>query len=364
MTRPVIAEIDCHALKHNLKVSQQSAPQSKTIAVVKANGYGHGGVEVAKELQTKAAAFAVSSLEEAIELRDANISTPIVLLEGVFSADELPAVVQYSLTIVLHNQSQLEWLEEFCKTNNSVIKLWLKIDTGMHRLGFSPDLFPEVLSKVNGVDNIALIGFMTHFASADDVESLTTSRQLQAFNQAIGCASGERSAANSAAILAWEQSHYDWVRPGIMLYGISPILSKQASDHELLPVMTLKSQLIAINSYRKGDKLGYGDGWQCPEPMRVGVVATGYGDGYPRHAPSGTPVLINGAIVQLVGRVSMDMLMVDLRELPDAEVGDSVVMWGAGLPVEKIAEKAGTIAYELVCGVAKRVRRVYLSDNR
>lgn len=354
MSRATRALIDLSALRHNLQRAREAAPRSRTLAVVKANGYGHGLVRVAEALDS-ADGFGVSCLDEAVELRDAGLRSPIVLLEGITRAADLRAVREYELQCVLHHESQLRLFE--AERGAAPVPVWLKLDTGMHRLGFPVDDFPAVLERVLRCGAIAgPLRLMTHLAHADDPASPLTLRQADLLHSAAASGDFELSIANSAGVLGWPQTHADWVRPGVMLYGVAPFVGGTGPEHALLPAMTLSSELIAVNRYRRGDGIGYGGTWRCPEDMPVGVVAIGYGDGYPRHAPSGTPVLVNGRPVPLVGRVSMDMISVDLRSQPQARVGDPVVLWGEGLPVEEIARMAGTIGYELLCGVAPRVK--------
>ena len=350
------AVIDLAALRHNLRCAQDAAPGRRVLAAIKADGYGHGLVRAARALEA-ADALGVACLQEALELRDAGIRAPIVLLEGFFHRDELPAVVEHGLEVVVHHPHQLEALE----ANDAArpIPVWLKVDTGMHRLGFPADAAAEVWQRLTACRAAAPLGAMTHLANADDLDDPTTETQLARFAQAVACCPGaERSVANSAGVLGWPASHSDWVRPGIMLYGISPFPGRDGTAEGLRPAMTLHSQLMAVNRLAAGARVGYGGTWTAPEAMPVGVVAAGYGDGYPRHLPSGAPVLVNGRRVPLIGRVSMDMATVDLRGQPEARVGDPVVLWGDGLPVEEVAEWAGTIAYELVCGVTQRVARI------
>lgn len=345
--------IDLGALRHNLAVARRAAPNSRIMAAVKANGYGHGLVCVARALN-EADAFGVAAINEALELREAGITQPVALLEGFFHPDELELIARHELEVVLHHTPQIDALERF--SSSHPITVWIKVDTGMHRLGFPPEQVTSVRERLLALgERIRVRGFMTHFANADDRNDLATLRQLEQFNTAIASYPGERAAANSAGLLGWPQSHADWVRPGIMLYGASPFIGRTGEQEGLRPVMTLHSELIAVNALNKGDAVGYGGAWTCPEAMKVGVVAIGYGDGYPRHVPTGTPVLVNGKRVPLVGRVSMDMITVDLRTQPEARVGDPVVLWGEGLPVEEITESAGTISYDLLCRITRRV---------
>lgn len=323
-------------------------------AAVKADGYGHGLVRVARAL-SDADAFAVASIQEALILRRAGVQQRILLLEGVFDAAELPQCAQYGLNIAIHHPEQARMLET--ARLDRPLRVWLKIDTGMHRLGLEPDAAPTVFRRLMDCASVApAIGLMSHLARADERDCGYTLQQLQVFDKATAGLPGMRSLANSAGILGWSQTHFDWVRPGIMLYGASPFVDRLAADEDLRPAMTFQTRLIAIKRLQRGDPVGYGGTWVCPEDMDVGVAAVGYGDGYPRHAPSGTPVLINGREAALIGRVSMDMITVDLRQHPEARIGDPVVLWGEGLPVERIARAAGTISYVLMCGITARVK--------
>ncbi len=352
------ATIDLVALQHNLSVAKQAAPQSKLLAVIKADSYGHGLCQVAKALKN-ADGFGVACLQEAIKLRESGIQKTILLLEGVFSFEELKGVQQYQLSIVVHQLQQVEWLEQLANSRDGLISTWLKLDTGMHRLGFSAAQFVEAAARLK---NCAVVGsditLMSHFANADSPSHPANQRQLSLFNTLSKTSS--KSMANSAALLALPQSRFDWVRPGIMLFGCSPFVAWEAEGHDLRPVMTLKARLFEIKRLKKGHAIGYGGSWVCPEDMKVGGVSIGYGDGYPRHAASGTPVLIDGYNCSLVGRVSMDMICVDLRNHPGAQCGNEAVLWGAGLAIERVAIAADTIGYELLCGVTSRVKLEYL----
>lgn len=352
------AVIDLPALRHNLRRAREAAPGSRVLAAIKADGYGHGLVRAARALQGGADALGVACLQEARELREAGIRTSIVLLEGFFHPDELPAVIEQGLEVVVHHPVQLQALEACASARP--IPVWLKVDSGMHRLGFPPDAVGDAWERLAACPAAAgPVGVMTHLANADDPADPVTEAQLAVFaGAAAACPGAARSVANSAGVLGWPASHGDWNRPGIMLYGISPFPGRTGADEGLRPAMTVHSQLMAVNRLQPGDRVGYGGTWTAPEAMPVGVVAAGYGDGYPRHLPSGAPVLVNGRRVPLIGRVSMDMATVDLRSQPEAQVGDPVVLWGDGLPVEEVAEWAGTIAYELVCGVTHRVARL------
>ena len=362
MTRSTRAVIDQSALRHNLQVSRNAAPHSKQMAIIKAHAYGHGMIPAAQALDD-ADAFGVAILEEAIALREAGVSKPIILLEGITSSADLNLIRGYRLDIVVHHESQLAILESVAEGD---FQVWLKIDTGMHRLGFAPEQAQHIYQRLMACNSVAKpLRLMTHFANADDRDDDKTAFQIKQFYESINISEQESNApdcslANSAGILGWPDSHAQWVRPGIMLYGVSPFSKGLGLELDLQPVMTLRAELIAINNFKKGDTIGYGGSWQCPEDMAVGVVAIGYGDGYPRHARSGTPVLVNGQRSRLVGRVSMDMITIDLRGHVNAKVGDEVVLWGQGLPVEEVAAMADTIAYELLCSVTNRVKFDYI----
>ncbi len=355
MTQAVINLIAC---QHNLSVAKQAAPDSKCIAVIKANAYGHGMVKIAEAL-SDADAFAVARIEEAMALRDAGITTPILLLEGFTSASELTLVQKYNLDSVIYTEDQLQLLEQ---VKSETITVVVKVDSGMHRLGFNPNDIKNIQQRLEKCTNINQpIKYMTHFSNADDKHDDKTLKQIENFYQSIeGLLISEISLANSAGILGWPQSHAVWNRPGIMLYGVSPFINGTASDHNLKPVMTLSSKIISVKKVNKGEAIGYGGTYICEKDMTVGIVAIGYGDGYPRHAKTGTPVLVNNKRCRLLGRVSMDMICVDLSEQTKAEINDTVVLWGDGLAVEEVAEYADTIAYELLCGVTSRVEFKYL----
>lgn len=361
MTRPARAFIDISALRHNFQQVRKAAPGRGVIAVVKADAYGHGAERVARALE-EADAFAVARLEEAGVVRAAGIAKPLLLLPGVCGNEELAEAAKLDLDLVVHHESQIATLER--ASLRRALRVWLKVDTGMHRLGFAPQQVASMWQRLESCPAVAEpLRLMTHFARADERDDPSTGEQIACFASLEQCTRAETSLANSAGVLAWPQSHGDWVRPGIMLYGISPFVGGRGERDGLRPVMTLASQLIAVNKLRKDDTIGYGGTWRCPEDMPVGVVAAGYADGYPRHTPSGTPVLVNDARVALIGRVSMDLLSVDLRTQPNARPGDPVVLWGRGLPVEEVAEHAGSIGYELVSRVAPRVARETIGEK-
>jgi alanine racemase len=364
MTRAASAIINLSALQHNLQRAKLAAPKSQQFTVIKANGYGHGLVQVAQALK-EADGFGVASVEEALEIKAADIKQPILLLEGFFHADELEQILQHDIQVVVHHEQQLAALEALSAKSSAsqkAITVWLKVDTGMHRLGFDPAEVEDAYQRLLKCNMVATpVRLMTHLANADDMHNETTQQQIELFNSILENEKVERSIANSAGILGWMGSYSDIARPGILLYGVSPFLNETGGDRGLLPVMTLRSELIAIKECQQGDAVGYGGDWVCPEDMLVGVVGIGYGDGYPRHAKEGTPMLVDDNRVPLVGRVSMDMVCVDLREYSQAQVGSEVVLWGEGLPAEEVAESASTIAYDLFCGVTSRVPREYIT---
>jgi alanine racemase len=347
------ALINLSALKHNLQHVKSLAPQQSVLAMIKANGYGHGLVRVARALN-KADAFGIACLDEAAILREHHFSQPLVLMAGVASTIELDRALNFECDIVIHHPSQLKVLQKHVLRNR--LRVWLKIDTGMHRLGVAPDQIDSIYKQLQKFPIVKKpLILMTHLASADNLRKKTTQTQVDYFHELTGGLVGDKSIANSAAIMSWPQTLANWVRPGLMLYGMSPF---SKADDSLKPVMTLQAKLIAINSLKKGDAVGYGGISTCPEDMSVGVVSIGYGDGYPRSAKPGTPVLINGVCCPLLGRVSMDLISVDLRECPEAKIGDIATLWGNGLPAEEIAEWCDTIPYTLTCGVTQRVHFV------
>lgn len=345
-------EIDRPALQHNLSVVKKHAPQSRIMAVIKANGYGHGALPVADAL-AGADAFAVARVGEGAELRAAGIEKQLLVLAGAHDVAELREASRLGMQLVVQHVVQLALLEQTRLPRPVVV--WVKLDTGMNRLGFAAWEFKAVLARLKRISSIASVaGVLTHLANADDLGDDATRVQLTRFSQATRACDLPLSIANSAGIMGWPSTHADWVRPGIMLYGASPF---SALADELQPVMTFGSRLIAIKTVAAGGPVGYGGLWQTPESMPIGVVAAGYGDGYPREIASGTPVSIDGQSVPIIGRVSMDTLMVDLRGQPQARVGDEVILWGRGLPVEIIAAAAETIPYTLFCGITARVQR-------
>jgi alanine racemase len=358
MSRATQATIHLDALRHNLARVRQLAPHSRVMAVVKADGYGHGLERVARALEG-ADAFGVAAITDAERLRAAGFSQRIVLLSGFDEPADLPVLGRLGLESVLHHEEQLRILEAEGSRLSAPLRLWLKLDTGMHRLGFHPGRLAELRARLAALPMLAPEPvLMTHFARSDEFQAEATREQVARFEAAIAGLPGERSLANSAAVLGWPQAHADWIRPGGALYGISVVAGRTGADFGLHPAMTLSTRLIAINRVAEGEPVGYGGDWRAPADMAIGVAAIGYGDGYPRHAPPGTEVLVNGRPVPIAGRVSMDLMALDLRGLPEARVGDRVLLWGPELPIERVAEAAGTIGYELSCGLTRRVRFV------
>lgn len=359
MTPRVTATVDLAAIRHNLQVVRQTAPRSKVMAAVKADAYGHGAVEIARTLEAaQVDSLAVACMEEAMQLREAHLlTTPIALLEGVISIEEAALAVYERLQVVVHDHWQIALLEQL--PASAEVQVWFKLDSGMHRLGFPLADVPRLMEALKRHPGWKFQGWITHLACADELDSRATPQQIGAYQAALQGVAGPRSIANSAGLLAWPEARVDWVRPGLMLYGASPLPGKTGADLGLRPALRLESRLIAVREYPAGEPIGYGQTWRTPERMPIGVVAVGYADGVHRCLPSGTPVMVGGVRVPLVGRVSMDMITVDLRGAPSAAVGDPVLLWGSGLPAEEIAGYAGTIAYELFCGLTQRVRFRY-----
>jgi alanine racemase len=353
VSRTALATIHLGALRRNLARVRERACGAKVMAVVKADGYGHGLERVVRAFGD-ADAFGVAALGDGLRLRAAGIAKRIVVLSGPDAAADLAEFRRLGLDAVVHHESQLAWLE--ADTESRPLHVWLKIDTGMHRLGFAPDAARAAHARLRALANVDPdIVLMTHFAASDEFDSPTTPAQIAAFDATTQGLSGARTLANSAGVLGWSQARGDWVRVGGLLYGLSVIEGKTGADLGFEPAMTLSAKLISVNRVNQGERIGYAGVYASPEDMDIGVAAIGYGDGYPRSAPSGTPVLVNGLRTVLAGRVSMDLLAIDLRNAPDARVGDRVVLWGPQLPVEEIAARAGTISYDLTCGMTKRV---------
>ena len=344
--------VDLAALQHNFQQVKKYSPDSKIMPVIKANAYGHGLIQVAHSLN-EADGFSVAQLSEAIILRESGIEKPVTVFQGFLNKQQLEQILQYQLRPAI---SQL-WQLDLLQAQHSVgpLDVWLKVNTGMGRLGVQPEEVQLCWQKLQNIEYINRSGLMMHFANADSVSDALNQRQincLQGLVSKLGVE--ETSVSNSAAIMGRLYEQQSWVRPGIMLYGASPRLSQTADELGLHAVMSLQAKLIAVNTLAKGHPVGYGGDWLCPQNMPVGIVNIGYGDGYPRHTPSGTPVAINGQITQLIGRVSMDSIAVDLRGI-DAVHGDAVELWGKQVAVDEVASKAGTIAYELLCNVGRLI---------
>lgn len=356
VTRPTYLEIDSHALQHNVQRVKACCNGQKLIAMVKANAYGCGLTSVVPILENEVHALGVACLEEATVVRRLT-QAPCILFQGIFSAEELHQVLALNLQCVIHHPLQLNWL-----LNTPLLKplrVWVKVNTGMQRLGFEPSEVYDVLTALNDCQWVEKeIGLISHMASADEPQNPQNQTQLDAFNslQVPTHLTLTRSSANSAMILSRPADLFDAVRPGIMLYGVSPFADKKGIDLGLKPVMRFISALSVIHTYAPNKPIGYGGVWKSDQPTRIGVVAAGYGDGYPRHIAENTPIWINGHRAPIVGHVSMDMLSVDLTKIPMASIGDRVELWGEHISVEEVAKKAGTIAYELVCQVSSRVR--------
>jgi len=350
MPRPIRATFDLAALEHNLSVARARAGDARVWAVAKANAYGHGLLRARRALDA-ADGFALLDIDEAVRLRDAGVRKPILLLEGFFAPADLAPIARHSLSVVIHSNEQMAMLESVRPTPPFAV--FLKINTGMNRLGISVEQIGASLARLAATGSAAGITLMTHFADADGPEGVTA--QLARFESATRGLALPRSLANSAALLRHPQARADWVRPGIMLYGCSPFADETAQALGLMPVMTLTSALIAVRHLAAGERVGYGGTFAADRAMRIGVVACGYADGYPRHAPTGTPILVAGRRTRTVGRVSMDMLTVDLEGIPEAGIGTLVTLWGEGLSCDEVAAAAGTVSYELLCALAARV---------
>ena len=356
--RPIVAKVSKSALQHNLAVVKKHAPHSKVMAVVKANGYGHGLLNVAHSLNA-AEGFAVLGINEAITLREAGFKQTILLLEGVFHAQELAAVASYGLDLVVHSMPQLNML--MSAKLAKPVHVHLKMNSGMNRLGFTPADYISACNCLLSCANVTGITLMTHFATADKDPGIDA--PLALFQQTIRDLNQPISLANSAAILRYPNLKADWVRPGIMLYGASTVSGVSIADFGLKPVMQLSSEIIAVQTIAAGQSIGYGNRFTADKTMRIAVVACGYADGYPRHAglqeaqhQHGAPIAVSGKVTRTLGRVSMDMLFCDLTNIPEADIGSPVELWGNQIPVDAVAEAAGTVGYELLCAVSPRVQ--------
>lgn len=354
--RPARALIDLQALRHNYQLARDISGGARALAVLKADAYGHGAVRCAQALEAEADGFAVACIEEALELRAAGITAPILLLEGIFEASELALIVEHDFWCVVHSLWQLEAIEQTALATPIVV--WLKLDSGMHRVGLHPKDYRAGYQRLQASGKVSRIVLMSHFARADELHSDASTRQVAVFEAAREGLDGEISLRNSPAVLGWPQVPSDWVRPGIMLYGATPFEAPHNQAARLQPVMTLESKVICVRELPAGEPIGYGGGFITDRPMRVGVVAMGYADGYPRVAPTGTPVLVAGQRSRLLGRVSMDMLCIDLTDVPAAGLGSPVELWGKNVLASDVALQAGTIAYQIFCNL-RRVPLIY-----
>ena len=358
MARKCTASINLRAIKKNYLYAKSLAPNSKAIAIIKADAYGHGAIKVAKELDEVADAYGVACIEEALELLNSGINkTPILLLEGVFEKSELVLVAKHNLVVTVCNSTQLQWLLD--ADLNKSIDVFVKYDSGMGRLGFQDDSFIQATNLLEKSNNIGEITLMTHFSSADDLGSTLTTKQISNFDNTLNTEKYLCSLANSAAILKWSESHREYVRPGIMLYGSSPFPEIKFQKN-LIPAMTLSSVLISIKNFKRGQGIGYGSRFICSHDMRIGVVAIGYADGYPRSAEDGTPVFINGVKSKIAGRVSMDMITIDLTGVPNPKIGNRVELFGENVSVDEVARYCNTISYEIFTKITKRVYKSYV----
>lgn len=351
MNRMIRAGIDADAYRHNLRRVRERAPRSRVMAVIKSDAYGHGLIEAARALEATDA-FAVARIGEALALRAAGIACPIVLLEGVFDQADLAAATQASLELVVHMPQQIELLRA---AGSAQFRVWLKLDTGMNRLGFKPSEFPEAYTALSRLSAVrGAVNLLTHFSCADEPGSMTSTAQLNLFERTTRGLPGERSAANSAALWDFPQGRADWVRPGLLLYGVSPFADSTGKDLGLLPVMNLTAPVIAAKQLAAGERVGYGGIWTASHNTHIAIAGIGYSDGYPRSLPSGTPVLLHEERASIVGRVSMGMTAIDVSALDvPVQIGEPVCLWGPGLPVEQVASKAGASPYELLCGIGR-----------
>lgn len=360
-SRPAEAIIDLNALRNNYRLAQACTPNAQVLAVVKADAYGHGAVQIAKALDDLVPAFAVACIEEALQLRQANIRQPILLLEGPFGVDDLNIAAEQQFWLMLENPIQIDMALN--AQVNEALTVWLKVDTGMHRLGLSAEQLRSGYHKLKACPHIHDDMVLTsHFSCADELNNDATSQQINRFESLLSEFPGPASLANSAAIMGWPAAHKEWSRAGIMLYGSSPFADAHPQADKLEPVMTLQSKVISLRKVKKGECVGYAAHWQANRDSLIATVAMGYADGYPRHTPSGTTVLVNGQSAKLAGRVSMDMLGVDVTDIESVNIGDPVILWGSDPSINNIATAAQSISYELLTGVSKRVPRVYIGS--
>jgi alanine racemase len=360
MARPAQAVIDLAALRYNYALAQRLAASGKVLAVVKANAYGHGIIEVATVLEPLAPALGVACIEEAIQLRNAGIKVPILLMEGAFTFDEIVVASEQGFWLMVTNQQQLT--ELLTAKITRPINIWLKIDTGMHRLGIEPAETADFYQQLVSCKSVSEVVIATHFANADDLDSKFTDHQLAVFDQATKGIAAPASLANSAGLLGWPTARRDWSRPGFMLFGNTPFAKPHVDADKLQHVMTLRSAVISVRDVPAGDSVGYANTWVAQRPSKIATVAIGYGDGYPRQAPNGTPVLIKGQRVELAGRVSMDMISIDVTGIESVKIGDEVILWGDALTANEVASYVGTSGYELMAGMPERTPRVYINQ--
>ena len=359
MARPLVAQINLSALRRNLARAREKAPRAQVLAVVKANAYGHGLMRVLPALED-ADGLALVELDAAIQLREAHYTRRVLLLEGFFEARELPEIADRRLAVVVHDEAQVAMLERAVLSRP--LEVFVKVNTGMNRLGLAPSSVASTCERLSASPAVAALRLMMHFARSDEDDGIA--QQLAVFERACGKLPYPRSLSNSAGVFRHAEVGGDIVRPGIMLYGATPFAYDSAAMLGLQPVMTLRSQIIATQMLAPNDTVGYGAMYTASRAHRIGVVAGGYADGYPRHAPNGTPVLVCGRKARLAGRVSMDMMTVDLTDVPEARIGSPVVLWGEGLPVDDVATAASTVGYELLCGLTPRVAVVTTTVGR
>lgn len=362
MSRPAIANLSTENLLHNLEVLRNKSGGKDIIAMIKANAYAHGLRSTALRLDGMVYSFGVASSDEALALRKIGIKSSITLMSGAFTPEDIALASEQNFELIFHEDSQIDWLDNVKITKP--IKIWFKINTGMGRLGFDLDKANEIYKKLNNHPKlIHPIGIISHFACADDPINPLNQIQIDNFSAFVKDKKGPKSFCNSAAIFSFEDDLYDVVRPGLSLYGISPFLKKSANELGLKPVMNLLTKITAISNKKSGDNIGYGNHYTCPKDMKIGVIAIGYGDGYPRTARDGTPVLVNNIRCPLVGKISMDMATIDLSAYPDAKIGDNVILWGENLPIEEIAINTDSIPYDIICSVQQRVKFYWSAMN-
>ena len=356
--RPTFATVHLDAIVNNYRLAGRLTPISKNIPVIKADAYGHGMVKVAKALEPEAPALGVAFMDEAVLLREAGIRKPILVLQGVSNASDIAEAAANDYWLRLHQQRQVDWV--LSANIARPVGVWVNVDTGMRRFGFVPKVVDQVCGELLASSNVRPdLVLSTHLACADDPASSITTQQVNEIRTCTGKHNLALSIANSAGVLCWPESHAEWNRPGYMLYGNSPMASTDDDIHTLSPAMTMRSEIVAVRDIMPGEGVGYGHDWVANKQSRIGTIAIGYGDGYPRHAPNGTPVLVNGQRVPLVGRVSMDAIMVDISDLDKVGVGDPVELWGQDLSINEVALAAGTIGYEIMAGLTGRVPLIH-----